>query len=68
MKHTLICFLLAAGLLACGEEKQKDQAAQASENTSLTAADTAAQTLVVDSLQVDIQQKAQEIDDLLRGI
>lgn len=67
MKDSLICLLLIIVLAACSYEKKQEESTMASTEVQDTIQSNAVSS-APDSLEVNVQQKAQEIDDLLKGI
>jgi uncharacterized protein YcfL len=67
MKHSLICLLLIVVLAACSYEKKEELVTTAAIEMDASALEATIPD-AADSLEVSIQQKAQEIDDLLKGI
>lgn len=67
MKHILIGLLMLAGLVACSGETKKELKASGEEASteSIILKEVGQQA---DSLEVNVQEKAEEIDILLKGI
>lgn len=67
MKQTMICLLLAAGMLACNAEKKEEPAASSTQEAGLQTEGQQTSS-EADTIGIETSRKVQEIDSLLEGI
>lgn len=67
MKQTMICLLLAAGMLACNAEKKEEPAAATIQEAGLET-ESLPISSELDTTGVETSRKVEEIDSLLEGI